>query len=216
MCDDPGTSVKPLAGALRRLLCMMQSLAIVAMTSGACGMRTRITRIDWEKEPSQAGNLDFEAETTDWYIEGSNAKAYFDGVDRSQAHNGRASGFLQSTSAQGAGFGTLMQRVQATEYLGKRISLSAFLRCEAVEQWAGLWMRVDGASRTYWFDNMRDRPLVGTLAWDEYVIVLDVPPDSRGISFGVLIAGRGMIWIDDVRLSVANPNVRVTGELLSK
>jgi hypothetical protein len=45
-------------------------------------------------------------------------------------------------------------------------------------------MRVDKESKHVAFDNMHDRPITGSSDWKKYDVVLDVPQDSTGISFG--------------------------------
>jgi len=45
--------------------------------------------------------------------------------------------------APSTGFGTLMQDFRADHYQGKRVRFSAFVKTEAAQDWAGLWMRVD-------------------------------------------------------------------------
>ena len=68
-----------------------------------------------------------------------------------------------------------------------------------VVDWAGLWMRVDGpGKKMLGFDNMQNRPLVGTKDWQQYQVVLDVPEESVHIAFGVLLSGKGQLWVSDV------------------
>lgn len=111
-----------------------------------------------------------------------------------------------------AGFGTLMQSFQAGEYQGKRVRLRAFTKSEGIEDWAGLWMRVDkDMGRIVAFDNMEDRPIKGTTSWHRYDLVLDVPSDADDIAFGVLLAGTGKIWLNDVEFEVVGSDVPTTG-----
>ncbi len=42
------------------------------------------------------------------------------------------------------------------------------------------------------FDNMHDRPIKGTTGWQQYEVVLDIPRDSTGISFWILLDGTGI------------------------
>ncbi len=77
--------------------------------------------------------------------------------------------------------------------------------------WSGLWMRIDGEDdRTLGFDNMYDRRITGTTGWNVYSVVLDVPPHSADISFGVLLDGDGRVWIDHVKFEVVSDAVAVT------
>jgi hypothetical protein len=107
-------------------------------------------------------------------------------------------------------FGALMQRIRARDYVGKRVRLSAFIKTEDLSGWSGLWMRVDGKRHGTAFDNMQKRPIEGTTDWTRHEVVLDVADDSIQIAFGVLSAGTGRTWIDDVALEVVGDDVPST------
>jgi hypothetical protein len=95
------------------------------------------------------------------------------------------------------GFGTLMQVCKAGSFRGQRIRFSAQVRTEDVADWSGLWFRVDGEERqgSLAFDNMSRRPLKGTNAWTLHSVVLDVAEEAIGLAYGVLLHGRGRVWI---------------------
>ena len=81
---------------------------------------------------------------------------------------------------------------KADSYRGERRRLSAYLRAEGVENWAGLWMRVDGLDgKTLALDNMGKRPIKGTINWRNYQVVLDVSEDAQHIAFGVFLLRTG-------------------------
>jgi hypothetical protein len=46
-----------------------------------------------------------------------------------------------------------------------------------------------------------------------YEVVLDVPADATGISFGALLNGSGKIWLNDVKFDVVGQDVLPTGTL---
>ena len=76
--------------------------------------------------------------------------------DRNTTHGGKASAYVKSIVPRPGGFGTLMQSFKADAYCSRRVRLSGFLRSEDVRNWAGLWMRVDGAKgEVLAFDNSR-------------------------------------------------------------
>jgi len=81
---------------------------------------------------------------------------------------------------------------------------------ENVEDWAGLWMRVDRDKKPVAFDNMRDRPIEDTQGWTQHAIVLDVDSKATAVAFGILLAGKGAVWIDDVTFEVVGEEVPVT------
>jgi hypothetical protein len=146
-----------------------------------------------------------------WFASGSAPKDYEARIDREEHYSGAASGFIASRSDRPSGFGTLMQVFKADNYRGKRVRMTGYLKVEGVETWAGLWMRVDGPGGAILaFDNMQDRPVKGTIGWEQYEVVLDIPPNGVNVSFGVLLAGRGRAWADDFAFEIVGDDVPVT------
>ena len=146
-----------------------------------------------------------------WFLAGSDPASYQTSRDPSVTHDGKASASLASVRTP-KGFGTLMQSFAATDYLGKRLKLSAWVKARGVKSWAGVWMRVDGKDqKSTAFDNMQSRPIKGTRDWTRYDVVLDVADDSAGIAFGILLEGEGTVWMSDVRLQTVDDSVPTTG-----
>jgi len=145
-----------------------------------------------------------------WFKAGNQPASYDMGTDKAVAHTGSSSGFIRSIKPVPEGFGTFMQMFDASQYRGKRLRYSAFVKCENIDRWAGLWMRVDKGKDSIAFDNMQQRPIRGTLDWTEYSIVLDVDQAAEKIAFGILIDGFGAAWIDDVQFTVVGDDAPVT------
>jgi hypothetical protein len=145
-----------------------------------------------------------------WFLAGSKPANYDTGVDKETVNNGEPSAFLRSTTSSTEGFGTLMQSINATNYAGKRVRLRAWVKSQEVADWAGVWMRVDKDKTAVAFDNMQNRPVKGNQPWSQYDVVLDVPQDSTGISFGVLLSGTGEVWINDITFEIVGNDVPVT------
>jgi hypothetical protein len=148
-----------------------------------------------------------------WYAAGSHPSEYDMVVDKATKHGGVASVTIRCKEANPSdGFGTLMQTFKAEKFQGKRLRLTGFVKSSDVADWAGLWVRVDGAEKTCLaFDNMMDRKIEGTTAWTKYSVVLDVPEDAAAIAFGLLMAGKGQVWVDDLAFDVVGPEVATTG-----
>jgi hypothetical protein len=146
-------------------------------------------------------------------------KTYEYGIDTDVKRNGEGSGYLKAKLSDTGGFGTLMQTFDADMYRGKRVCMSGYVKSEGVEPyarewgWAGLWMRVDGSHlySSLAFDNMVNRPIQGSTGWEKYEIVLDVPENSVNIAFGILLAGKGQVWLDEVQFEVVGQGVPTTG-----
>ncbi len=146
-----------------------------------------------------------------WFLAGTAPQNYEAGIDHVVVRDGKSSGYISSTVYTSEGFGTWMQMFKADDYRGKRLRLSADIKAEHVDNWAGVWMRIDGPeNEMVGFDNMQNRPIRGTIDWQKVAIVLDVPPDSVDIAFGVLLQGVGRVWIDNVRFEVVGQDVPTT------
>ena len=147
-----------------------------------------------------------------WIIAGSKPDSYDIGKDEKNIRNQLPSYYLKSISDVKEGFGTIMRDIKSDEYIGKRIRLSGYVRSDSIDNWAGMWMRVDGKipGKPLSFDNMVNRPIKGTNDWTKYEIVLDVPEISRAIYYGVLINGNGQIWLSDLSIEIVGSDVAST------
>lgn len=146
---------------------------------------------------------------------GSHPDEYAMGIDDSTSHSGTKCGCIQALIKKTSGFGTLMQAFKSDDYRGKRLRLSGWLKTKDVEDWAGIWMRVDGPETmedSLAFDNMQDRPIKGTTDWSKYEIVLDISDLSEAIAFGTLLSGSGTIWMDNFKFEVVGRDVPTTDE----
>jgi len=150
-----------------------------------------------------------------WYLAGSNPESYEIGLVNDAERNGNVA-FLKSKKAVD-GFGTIMQSFNPSNYLGKRVRLTGYIKSKDVENWAGMWFRVDGPEegKSLAFDNMQQRPIKGTTKWKKYEIVLDVPENSTSMAFGVLQAGPGEVWLDDLEFEVVDKSIPTT-DILNK
>jgi hypothetical protein len=122
-------------------------------------------------------------------------------VDDSVAHSGRNSVRLAHDSGSAQSFSVLTKHLPLN-YLGDTLELRGFLRTEGVSDFAGLWMREDQDGAAVAFDNMQSRGLKGTTGWTEYSIKLPLRPGAQILYFGVLNAGTGKLWADDLRLTL--------------
>ncbi len=168
----------------------------------------------------------------DWKKYGTDPQGYEIGEDEAAAreHPGRwpAAAYLMAVKPESGRFGTLIQAIEADDYLGTRVRLSAWIKTKDVTGWAGMWMRVDGANRVPLnFDNMCHRPILGTTDWLQYSIVLNVPRDAKQIYYGLLLAplgpnsrkdaertagmsGGAIVWLKDVQFEVVDKKAKTT------
>jgi hypothetical protein len=148
-----------------------------------------------------------------WFKAGSSPKSYEVSINKNTGKNGENIVSLRSIDTTITGFGTLMQNFSAEKYLNKRVRFSANVKAINVEQWAGLWMRIDGKGtphKSLGFDNMQNRPIKGNTDWKYYSVVLDVPVESNTINFGILLAGTGEILFSNLNFEVVDKSVPTT------
>ena len=59
-------------------------------------------------------------------------------------------------------------------------------------------------------DNMQNRPITGTSEWNLYSCVLDVPKEAKIINIGILLSGKGRVWMDNVSFQKVDKNIPTT------
>jgi hypothetical protein len=159
---------------------------------------------------------------TGWHAAGAATGDYAVGTDRSRraGGQGQGGGTIRSRTTSPSELATLQQSVRADAYRGHRVRLSGFVKAGTVGAAAGvagtaagLWMRVDGLAGAESADFMQDRPVAQGTDWARYDVVLDVPRDAVGLSFGVLLNGPGQVWLDDVALQRVGRDVPLTGRV---
>lgn len=146
-----------------------------------------------------------------WILSGSAPEHYQMTLDQQTFHTGHQSALLKNISdVNSQQFATIMQQFQAEKYRGKRLKLTCYIKTEDVEK-CGAWMRVDDNNGdVLQFDNMDNRPITGTNEWNHYTIVLDVSEESMSIHFGVLLIGKGKVWMDGFQLVEVSEHVPTT------
>jgi hypothetical protein len=146
-----------------------------------------------------------------WFIAGSRPADYEIGAEHVAGSAGKQSAYIKAKpGAAGNGFGTLMQTVNAQDYSGQRVRLSARMKSEDASGFQ-MWFRVDGQGKALRFYNMQDRPLTGTSDWKRYEIVLDVPAGSTSLNYGFFLqGGQGEGWADSVAVETVDKSTPVS------
>ena len=146
-----------------------------------------------------------------WYKSGSSPQSYDMEVVKKKGANGKRVASIKSNTDNRNVTGTLMQKSEPGQYLGKRVRMTGYMKTEEA-RWAVLWFRVDqeGTEKRLAFDNMRDRPVQGTTDWTKYEIVLDVPRNASNVAYGALLGGTGRLWFDDINFEIVDSTVALT------
>lgn len=153
-----------------------------------------------------------------WFKSGSDPNSYDMRIEKGAGYDGKNAATIQSIIPNISGFGTLMQSFSADKYLSKRIRLSGYVKTKDVAGKACLWLRVEKANsqQILSFDNMNNRPIIGTNNWKKYKIVVDVPATASKISYGALVRGTGQIWFDNLSFEIVDNSVAITGKKIEK
>lgn len=150
-----------------------------------------------------------------WFMAGANPEMYEAAIDTTAPHSGTKCAHMYNSKpinkSGSCAWGTLMQQVSPKQYLDKRLRISLWVRTENV-QWVAPWMRVDGQDNesSLGFDNMCNRQIKGTTDWTQYSMVLDVPKESTNIAFGIMLGGKGDLWMDDVSFDIVGDDIETT------
>lgn len=167
--------------------------------------------------PTTQGMTAFAQTTTSTFPKGwsGGGKDYKIAPDEQVKRTGKASASIKfiGTTPEVNGFGTITQGIDASQYHGKRIRWSGYIKTSEADK-ASLWMRVDGKDpkgSSLAFDNMQNgREIRGTQEWRKCEVVLDVSDEARAIYFGCILSGKGQLWVDDLQLEVVGKDVAVT------
>ena len=143
-----------------------------------------------------------------WFILGMVRDDHAVSVDRTQGHNSSSSALMRSRDRDVASATILTQHFLAHEYHGKRLRLSAWLKCEDVSKSARLWMLLEDNTRMLLFSTAT--PITGTTDWTRCEIVYDIDTEATLISIGFELEGPGAAWLADVAVDVVGTDVRTT------
>ncbi len=151
-----------------------------------------------------------------WGVNASSDKqdSYEISVDSNTSYKGHPSAWLRSRTPNPKGFCAIDQTFSAQSYRGKRMQVTANVKTLDVNEWAGLWMLVDGPDGVTAFDNMDNRPIKGSSDWKQYTIILDVPRDSTKIKFGFMLTCSGNAWINGFTFEPVDNTIETTGKAI--
>jgi len=147
-----------------------------------------------------------------WLPAGTRPNQYDMGVDPGSCLGRMNLGCILSNCEQMDGCGMLMQFCDPAAFIGRRVEFSAHLRAEGVAGSAGLLAWVDGRGRnkSLRFNYEHGGFVRGTSDWTRHSVARSIPEASKYIGFGVVLEGRGRVWIVDARLEVVGPEVPST------
>ncbi|MEM9312367.1 MAG: S41 family peptidase [Pseudomonadota bacterium] len=180
---------------LKLLISGLAGMTIALATTPALAQEVNILR-----NPSLE-ELDARGLPVGWFSNANTGSGYEVEIDTQSQTDGAHSVKLFSNENPEAPFANLAQSIDASAYRGHRLRLTASVKTGTpASRHLGLWFRVDKADGTTgFFDNMRRRP-ISSLEWETYAIEGFVDPSATRITIGVIMAGEGEAWLDQVRL----------------
>lgn len=132
-------------------------------------------------------------------------------VDYSLEASGSALGsegaHLELISSEGrkSPFGSSVSSVNAADYRGHTVKLSAFVSTTGARDGAGIWIRADGAHGELAFANSQASLVKGTSAPQKREIEIVVPNSATVLVFGTLLDGDGRSAFDHLLLVRGDP-----------
>jgi hypothetical protein len=150
----------------------------------------------------QADVVASDVPTTDnqnWHMWSQTAPKYSAVVDPAVPHDGHPSLRIASTTAKRNEWGAYDHYDRVPDkYLGRRVRVTAWMKCQNVVKDAGLWIRILGPNDRYIAGEVTParRQLKGTMDWQQYSIVADVPANAMAVGWGFVMDGTGNMWVD--------------------
>ncbi len=134
-----------------------------------------------------------------WEFISDTPEQYAVAMDAQTQHDGHSTLRISSDSAPRTSTGKYA-RVESSigQYVGHRIRVSAWIKAEGVVNDGGIRIRVfDADGKQIADDGQRShRPVRGTVDWKLYIAFANVPAEAVKIQWGVMLNGRGSMWVD--------------------
>ena len=127
-------------------------------------------------------------------------------IDDQVAHGGKRSARI-TRQPDATGQSTSITMSVPLDVKGQIIQWRGYLKTSAVQNYAALWIRQDGGSGVVAFQSMpqgaeQGALLQGDTDWTRHSVQFALDPSARALAFGVILAGPGSLWIDDLELLV--------------
>jgi len=110
---------------------------------------------------------------------------------------------------------TIYEVTNGSPFMGKHIRITSWLKTSDVQRWAGTGMAivVQGKGKgMYILDFMDDRPIRGTMDWQQIEMITDVPDEPCTIYMGPDLYGPGELWSDDFQIALALSSAPITDD----
>ena len=144
-----------------------------------------------------------------WILSGGAHEEY---AVRRDASADRPSWLLEPVSDTFGRYGTWMRHIEAADYRGKRVRITATVKTRGATNRVDFWARAqakdspgDGAGLGGDWEK-----LPADTDWSQNTIVFDVPDQTEWLEYGVGVAGPGVLWLDGAKIEVVGSDVPVS------
>jgi hypothetical protein len=139
-----------------------------------------------------------------WQLNAQRTDHYEVSRDQKITFEGKPTARLQ-TNVETADLGSLYQSIDAQPYRGKRIRYATSAKVQGVEEWTGLWLRIEGAFIPFLaYADTHDVNLRDNREWTRLTIVIDVPEAAETIHLGLAQEGPGTSWFGPVSIETVD------------
>jgi hypothetical protein len=129
--------------------------------------------------------------------------AYRFTLDEVKPFAGKFAGKIEQIAPQI--FGLFKQRVDVRSYVGKRVSIRAQAKAQAVgEGGGGLYVRIDGNGDAILGSDFESGKTQGTHEWKPFRAVVEIPANAVLLEFGIMLQDKGTIWADEFMVEITN------------
>jgi hypothetical protein len=152
-----------------------------------------------------------------WTKAGARPDLYDVGIDSLVRRTGKRSAYIAARAGVTHGtWATLSQGINASSYIGRRMSVAAWIRRDspgACQGFVAIDGEYQGKRAALAFASEVENPQPCGTEWRRFSIVLDVPQQARRMVYGYRLSGAGRVWIDDVTVGPVDSTVAVSPQL---
>lgn len=126
-------------------------------------------------------------------------------------HNGKNAVTIKSSSTTiKSHSASIWQNSLPTNFIGHRVKMTAFLKCQNVLDTAGLWFNVlNSPTQVLETDEYF---LTKTTDWKKFEIVLDIPKGTSNLNYGAFLSGTGQLWFSDIHFEIVDKSIASTSK----
>ncbi len=135
-----------------------------------------------------------------WFTIGSSPQDYSIGIDPQMSVGEDQAAFIQAMKHNPRTHAELNHCADLRAIAGKRLKLTALIKAEGAKDYANLHFRAQNLNLERIADERKR--LSGTFDWKSFSVEMDVPPETRAVSYGVTLEGVGKIWIRQVQFKI--------------